>query len=162
MACKRSILALTLLILVSGCGQDLKSHADQMVADEYLKAGKHVKAIPFFEAGGKYFDQDEAKPSQVDQKILLPMLKDLYQLHPGQQWVVPDTRNAKVAFAVLIELPGDAAQVDAMAKIVEAADDKFDGKILQQWGHKWLSVDLIDQETAEFFRKSDPDFDKQR
>lgn len=162
MAMTRSILAFSLLLLVSGCGQDLQSRADQIVADEYLKAGTHVKAIPFFEACGRYFDEDEANPSQVDQKIVLPMLKDLYQFHAGEQWVVPDPRDAKVAFALLIELPEDAAQVDAMAKIVEAADDKFDGKILQQWGHKWLSIDLIDQETADFFRKSDTDFDKQR
>ena len=34
--------------------------------------------------------------------------------------------------------------------------------ILQQWGHRWLSIDFLDAETVEFLKKSDPDLEKQR
>jgi hypothetical protein len=49
-----------------------------------------------------------------------------------------------------------------MAKVVEEADDRFPGLILQQWGHEWLAINLIDQETYEFLKQSDPEIDKQR
>ena len=49
-----------------------------------------------------------------------------------------------------------------MSKAVEEADAQFDGMIMQQWGHRWLSIDLIDKESADFFKKANPDFDKQR
>ena len=49
-----------------------------------------------------------------------------------------------------------------MADAVQEADDKFSGLILQQWGHQWLVIDLIDQQTYETMKKSNPDIDNQR
>lgn len=162
MPAHRSNVLIVLAVLFSGCGTDIQQQADQMVVDDFLKQGTQVNAIPFFLNKGRYFDQATSDPTSVDQQVVLPMLKDLHALCPLKQWVIPDKSNPKLAFAVLVELPDDSAQVDAMAQIVEAADAKFDGMILQQWGHHWLSVDLVDSETAEFFKKSDPSFDKQR
>lgn len=162
MAIIRRSFLLAFALLLSGCSKDIKQHADQIVLNEFLKAGTHVKAVPFFEEGGRYYEPETDASTSVDQKIILPMLKDLYAICPLAQWVVPDKENPKLAFALLVELPADNDKVDEMAKIVEAADAQFDGMILQQWGHTWLSVDLIDLETAEFFKKADPNFDKQR
>ena len=162
MAVTRWSILTVLLALVSGCSQDLQRTADTMVAYEFLRDGTHVRAIPFFLDSGRYYEQETSDSTSVDQQIVLPMLKDLNALCPLAQWVVPDKKDPKLAFAVLVELPDDTIKVDAMAKIVESADAKFDGMILQQWGHKWLSLDFIDQETAEFFKQDDPDFDKQR
>jgi hypothetical protein len=49
-----------------------------------------------------------------------------------------------------------------MADAVPEADDKFSGLILQQWGHEWLMIDLIDQESYEILKKSNPDIDNPR
>jgi hypothetical protein len=143
-----------------GCSPDIKQVADAMVTDDFLKKGTQVAAIPFFEQGGRYFDEDAS--TKVDREIVLPLLQKLYATSHTQQWVVPDERDPKQAFAVLIELPADEAVVDAMAKAVEAADAQFDGMIVQQWGHRWLSIDLMDKETMEFFKKTDPELEKQR
>jgi len=72
----------------------------------------------------------------------------------------PEKRDS--AFAVLIELPKDKKLVDRMADAVQEADDKFSGLILQQWGHEFLMIDLIDQQSYEILKKSNPDIDNQR
>ncbi|RLS57506.1 MAG: hypothetical protein DWH91_04265 [Planctomycetota bacterium] len=147
-------------LLLSGCSPDIKGFADQMVANDYLKSGSHVAAIPFFEGGGHFYDQDAS--THVDREVILPLLKKLHAAQSTDQWVVPDPQQKRQAIAVLIELPKDQAQVDALAQIVEQADAQFEGMILQQWGHQWLSIDLIDKASAEFFQQADPNFDKQR
>ncbi len=143
-----------------GCSPDIKQVADELVTDDFLKKGTQVAAIPFFEKGGHYFDDDAT--TKVDREIVLPLLQKLDTVSRTPQWVVPDERDPKRAFAVLIELPNDKSVVDTMAKAVEEADAQFDGMIMQQWGHRWLSIDLIDKESADFFKKANPDFDKQR
>ena len=70
--------------------------------------------------------------------------------------------KANSAYGMLIALPNDPKMVDQMAEAVQEADDKFSGLILQQWGHKWLLIDLIDKDAYEFLKQNDPDVDKQR
>lgn len=158
----RSIMPLVLgwVLCASGCGKDYKKVADRMVEQNLLKQEGRCEAIGFFEQGGHLFDQDDT--TTVDRDVVLPMLKQVRETARTGQWVVPQSNNPKQALALLIELPDDKATVDRMAKDVEAADDKFSGLILQQWGHQWLSLDLIDQETAEFFKRTDPDLERQR
>ena len=160
MSSLRGLWLIPLCLLAVGCSPDIKQVADEMVTDDFLKKGNQVMAIPFFEKGGHYFDDDAS--TKVDREIVLPLLQKLDTISHTPQWVVPDERDPKRAFAVLIELPSDNSVVDTMAKAVEEADAKFDGMIMQQWGHRWLSIDLIDKEAADFFKKANPDFDKQR
>ncbi len=42
------------------------------------------------------------------------------------------------------------------------ADDRCSGFILQQWGQRWLLINLIDKETFEYLKASNPDIEKQR
>ena len=160
MSSLRGLWLIPLCLLAVGCSPDIKQVADTMVTDDFLKKGNQVMAIPFFEKGGHYFDDDAS--TKVDREIVLPLLQKLDTISHTPQWVVPDERDPKRAFAVLIELPSDNSVVDTMAKAVEEADAKFDGMIMQQWGHRWLSIDLIDKAAADFFKKANPDFDKQR
>ena len=151
---------LGLVLCVGGCRKDYKKVADRMVEENLLKLEGRCEAIGFFDQGGRFFDDDET--TTVDRDVVLPLLKQVRETARTDQWVVPQPNNAKQALALLIELPDDQATIDRMAKDVEAADDKFSGLILQQWGHQWLSLNLIDQETAEFFKRTDPDLERQR
>ena len=92
----------------------------------------------------------------------MPLLKRLKELAATEQWVMlrPEKKNS--AYAVVIKLPPDPALVDRMADAVQEADDKFSGFILQQWGREWLLIDLIDQQSYEFLKKTNPDIDKRR
>ena len=154
------LLALVLVLGTLGCRPDYKRTADNMVEENYLKSEQRCTAIPFFEKGGRYFDDDDS--TTVDREILLPLLKQLHDLARSQQWVVPHKDDAKRAFAILIELPRDKATLDKMAQTVEKADAQFSGLILQQWGHRWLSLDFVDEEQAEFFKRADPATEHQR
>jgi hypothetical protein len=163
------LLLLMLLATTSGCRKDFKKVADKMVEDDILKGRTPVTAIPFFEQGGRYYDEeldeeqsDQSQAINVDRDIVLPMLKRLLETTRTEQWVVPDTNDSQRAFALLVALPSNKQTENAMAKVIEEFDAKYDGLILQQWGHKWLSIDFLDKDSVEFFKKTDPNIEKQR
>ncbi len=151
---------LGVVLCAGGCGGDIKNFADQHVQNDMLARHKKTEAIPFLESKGTFYDQDGT--THVDREIVLPLLRRLKELAPTEQWAMLRPEKADSAYGMLIELPGDAQLVDRMAEAVQEADDQFSGLILQQWGHKWLLIDLIDKESYEFLKQSDPNIDKQR
>lgn len=153
-------LCVGLTFFAVGCRRDIPKMADDHVRKNLLAKRDKREAIPFFEEKGSFFDQDSS--TSVDKDVLLPLLKRLQEVAPTEQWVMLKPGQTNEAFALLVALPGDSAVVDRMAEAVQESDDKFSGFILQQWGHEWLSIDLVNQETYEFLKKSNPDIDKQR
>lgn len=133
---------------------------DQHVRKDMLDKHEKREAIPFFEKQGRFFDIDDT--THVDHEVVVPLLKRLNAIAATEQWVIlrPERKNS--AYAVLIGLPGDPHVVDQMAEAVQQADDNFSGFILQQWGHEWLLIDLIDQKAYEYLKKVRPNIDKQR
>lgn len=158
----RSLALASLLLTIGliGCRPDLKRIADEHVTANLLESHEKRAAIPFFEEQGRLFDKDES--TDVDQQVVLRILKQFLELARTEQWVLlhPEAQNR--ALAVLVALPKDAQTVDRMADIVQAADDTFSGFIVQQWGHDWLMFNLIDQQAYEYLKKNNPNFDKQR
>lgn len=154
------LLCLALALCASGCSKDLKAMGDRHVQKDLLDKHQKEPAIPFFEKQGRLFDQDDT--THVDQEIVLPLLKRLQTIAPSEQWVMlrPNKKNA--AYALLVKLPGDRRVEDRMAEAIQQADDNFPGLILQQWGHEWLLMDLIDQKSYEYLKKVRPNIDKQR
>lgn len=151
----------SLTFSLGGCGNtDYQEFADDQVAELVDEVDEKVDAIPFFEKKGKFYDEDAS--TTVDRDIVLPLLKVLKEIAPTQQWVIPMPEDPKTAFAVYVKLPSDLKVASRMADAVEFADEQFDGLILQQWGHEWLSIMLISKETYEFHKQSRPDIDKQR
>ncbi len=147
-------------LCAAGCGsQDLKEVGDEFVRQKVLADANKREAIPFFEKQGRFIDA-EGGTTTVDRDVVLPLLKQLREVAPTEQWVTlkPD----ETALYLLIELPDNAHTVDRMAKAVEEADANFSGFIAQQWGHKWLSINFYDKETYETLKKANPNIDKQR
>ena len=147
-------------LLSAGCGRDIKQVADRHVDVDMLNKHEKRPAVPFFEKHGQFFDID--KTTNVDQEVVLPLLKRLNELAPTPQWVVMRPEKRDAAYGVVIGLPKDPKLVDRMAEAVQEADDKFDGLILQQWGYEWLLINLIDKQTYETLKKSNPTIDQQR
>lgn len=145
-----------------GCGgkPDYQQIADDHVRTNMLNEYEKREAIAFFDENGRFFDEDGT--TTVDRDIVLPLLKRLKEVAPTDQWALLRPKETDLALAVLIELPKDLPIVDRMAEAVEEADDRFSGLILQQWGHEWLVISLIDQKTYETLKKSNPNVDKQR
>src|ERR1700722_1518248 len=145
---------LALALCACGCSKDLKAMGDQHVHKDLLDKHEKEATIPFFEKQGRFFDMDDS--THVDQEIVLPLLKRLQTIAPTEQWVMlrPNKKNA--AYALLVKLPGDRRIEDQMAGAIQEADDNFPGLILQQWGHEWLLMDLIDQKSYEYLKKVRP------
>ncbi len=151
---------LGIALCASGCSHDFKAIADRLVETKLLDNHEKCEAIPFFEGGGRFYDNNET--TTVDRDVVLPLLKRLHEVDPTEQWAVLRSDKKDRALALVIELPRTPETVDRMAEVVEQADANYSGFILQQWGHDWLKISLIDKETYEFLKKSDPDIDKQR
>jgi hypothetical protein len=151
---------LAIALCASGCQKDLKAMGDQHVRRDMLDKHKKQEALEFFAKNGRFFDTDNT--THVDRDVVVPLLKRLQSIAPTEQWVMlrPERKNS--AYAVLVQLPGDAQIQDQMAEAIQQADDNFSGFILQQWGHEWLAMDLIDQKSYEYLKRVRPNIDKQR
>jgi hypothetical protein len=149
-----------LAAIAGGCHRDFKEYADDHVRQDMLAIHEKCEALPFFEKHGQFFDLDNT--THVDQEIVVPLLQKLHEITPTPQWAMIRPEKKDSAYGVLIGLPKDPKTVDRMADAVQEADDKFSGLILQQWGHEWLVINLIDQQSYETLKKSNPDIDNQR
>lgn len=158
--CVRVCLATCFTCCIAGCQNDVQEFADRHVQTDMLEKDEKREAIPFLEQHGQFFDLDGT--THVDQEVVLPLLKRLKALAPTEQWAMLSPEKANSSYGVLIELPQDPKIVDNMAQAVQEADDKFSGFILQQWGHRWLLINLIDQQTYESLKASNPDLENQR
>ena len=154
------LMALGVAACASGCGHDYHNLADQHVRQDMLTKYDKREAIPFFEHRGQLFDT--GRTTTVDREIVLPLLKELQEIAATEQWAMLKPDDPDWALVVLVGLPPDSRVVDRMAQVVQAADDKFPGLIVQQWGNEWLAFDLIDQETYEHLKANDPHIDQQR
>jgi hypothetical protein len=154
------VACLGLVWATSGCRQDIQEVADDHVRKDMLAHHEKREALPFLENHGQFFDMDGT--THVDRDVVVPLLKRLKELAATPQWAIMRPEKRDSAFAVLIELPKDKKLGDRMADAVQEADDKFSGLILQQWGHEFLMIDLIDQQSYEILKKSNPDIDNQR
>jgi hypothetical protein len=158
--CAAAICLLVAAVGMAGCRPDYKVLGDEHVRQDLLDKHERREAIPFFEAHGRFFDLDEE--TTVDRDVVLPLLKRLQEAAPTDQWAILRPTDQDWALALVIRLPADAAAVDQMERLVREADDRYAGRILQQWGHAWLSIDFVDQEGAEFFDKAEADLKNQR
>ncbi len=157
-----ALLSLGIVLCAAGCSSkpDWKQVGDENVTENLFANNERREAIPFFEKQGRYFDMDES--TTVDRDVVLPLLKRLNEVVPTEQWAIIRPKKDDWAAALVIALPDNEKTVDRMAQVVQEADDKYSGFIVQQWGHAWLAVDFLDQETYEYLKKSNPDMDKQR
>ena len=147
-------------LFAAGCRNDIKDFADRHVQTDMLDQHEKREAITFLENKGQFFDLDSN--THVDREVVLPLLKRLKELAPTEQWAMLRPEDKHSAYGMLIALPAESKIVDEMADAVQEADDKFSGCILQQWGHRWLLINLIDQQTLEYLKQANPDLENQR
>ena len=155
-------LCLGMVLCAAGCSRDpdWKEVGDDNIRENLFATHERREAIPFFEEKGRYFDMDAS--TTVDRDVVLPLLKRLSEVASTEQWVMIRPTAEDWAGALVIALPENTHTVDRMAQVVQEADEQFPGFIVQQWGHEWLAIDFVNQETYEFLKKSNPDIDKQR
>jgi hypothetical protein len=140
-----------LLACLMGCSEppDYESQFDQQVHEDWLATGKMHPAVSFFEQGGHYYAKDEgADTPDLDQDLIVPLLKGLASEFRLPQHVVTQPDNPSYAWAILVELPEEPATRQKLERYLEEADAGFSGMIIQQWGNRWLSLDFLDEDEA--------------
>ncbi len=148
---------LLLPMVVAGCGE--RVDRDALFDDEvamYFNGRASRDAIAFLEEGGRYIDADiEDDEPRIDEPYVLPLVRQLRDEHGLAPIAILDPEDPRVAVAIVAE-SGDAAVKAAVNGTIAKADRAYPGEILSQWGHRWLSVDFLTPEEAEFFREEGP------
>ena len=138
-----------------GCGDSVVSDAtalDAQIEDQWMANREVVDAIPFLEKGGRYENVGNKGEVPIDKPYVLPLLKrirDELSLKP-----VAVLEGPQHAMAILIEIPKDPVKRQRMEGILQQAADSFPGLLMDNWGHKWLSLDYLDQQEVAALKSS--------
>ena len=151
----RQLLLAIALMVCCGCGSSAISDAaalDTQIEDQWMANREVVDAIPFLEKGGKYENLGIPGEVPIDKPHVLPLLKrirDELSLKP-----VAVLEGPQHAMAILIEIPKDPTQRKRMGNILQQTADSFPGLLMDNWGHKWLSLDFLDQQEVAVLKSS--------
>ncbi len=151
----RQLFLVIALMACCGCGSSVVSDAaalDTQIEDQWMVNRQVVDAIPFLEKGGQYENLGNKGEVPIDKPYVLPLLKrirDELSLKP-----VAVLEGPQHAMAILIEIPKDPIQRQRMGDILQQAADSFPGLLMDNWGHKWLSLDFLDQQEVAVLKSS--------
>ncbi len=158
MSSLKTFVFLFVAIIAVGCGAkpiDLESRFDDDVENAWSTKWKWVDAVQFFEKGGMYVDSGDPEDPALDRPHVLPLLKRLQQEF-GLEWqAVLDNTNQTTALAVVARLPNDSTIRQRIEASLQREQASFPGDILQQWGHKWLTLDFLNEAQAKFMEEED-------
>jgi hypothetical protein len=135
-----------------GCGAkpvDYEARFDDDVETTWTKKWKWVDAVQYLEKGGVYVDTGDSEDAALDRPRVLPILKRL-QREFGMEWEAVLDQSQSLALAVVARLPNDASARAKIEAVLAEEQRQFPGAILQQWGHKWLSLDFLNEEQAKY------------
>lgn len=134
------------VMLAAGCGPSRAeveaARMDRQVEVDWMEGHEVVNAIQFFEGGGHYEDLEPDQTS-IDRNHVLPLAKRLQQelkMDPLVVLIDPET-----AFALVAELPPQEESRAKLRTILNEADEAFPGFVFDNWGQRWLSVDLLNE-----------------
>lgn len=154
MFCIRATMLALVLVSLIGCRQkpavDYEARFDTQVDQVWSKDSKWVDAVQHFEGGGYYADLDEEDEQPIDRPHVLPLLKRLESSF-GLEWqAILEKKDPQYAVAVVARLPADPTCRPRLEEALKNEQKTFPGAILQQWGHKWVSLDFLNEEDAKF------------
>lgn len=147
--------AVMLMAMSAGCGSTSISDPvalDKQIEEKWLAGREMVDAIEFLERGGQYENLEIPDAAQIDQDHVLPLLKsirDELSLNPMAVLLTPER-----AMAILIDNPSAPAKRNRLRDLMQAADDKFPGLLIDNWGEKWLSLDFLDEREVGVLKSS--------
>ena len=144
------------LLLLSGCSDSDPTEAeslDNQIDESWMEDRKLVDAVSFFEGGGIY--ESTPQYSDIDEHSVLPLIRRMKNEFGLNVQAMLDHDDPEIAFAIV----ADISQCDDRAPLawaIEEADQAFAGMILDNWGNKWLSIDVLDEgETSELEEAGD-------
>lgn len=145
--------ALLLMLMLSGCSEPLPTVAeehDQQIETSWMVDRAATDAVEFLEQGGMY--ENASTDQDIDGQYVLPMIRQLRDDFGLDVRALLD--DPEIAFAIVVDVSqmplGDDRRPQVM-DIIEETDKKFPGVLIDKWGDRWLSFDLLDEQEMEVF-----------
>lgn len=118
---------------------------DTQVEREFPARFHQEDGLEFFRRGGRYCDFPEFAP--YDQPYVLPLLERLSARFSFKWTVVAERHDLDSALSVYARIPDELNPRDIQSALSEEqANPNFKGDILQQWGHRYISLDFLTPE----------------
>ena len=149
--CLRCVSVIFAVALLVGCSTgggkslpnpDPKAAIDQSVEEDIVELQERP-AVDFLARGGKHYDDADRPGSTVDKDVLLPLCQRLaseFKLQPIA--IVDESEAGEYIYEIIVKLPGDAVARGEIRAAITQADADFQGRIVTEWGHKWLAFTL--------------------
>ncbi|QDT54055.1 hypothetical protein Pan44_20820 [Caulifigura coniformis] len=154
----RAFLAICILVpALAGCGKpkvDSRAEFDHDVETVWSRNWNLVDAEKFLGSGGLFVDSGEPEAQALDRPHILPLLKLLREKH-GLKWQAA-VHKKKTGFAVALvaRIPA-GSEVETITRTLDQEQGAFPGEILWKFGHRWMSIDFLDQEYLEWEREAE-------
>ncbi len=130
---------LGLVLGLAGCGGGYDHEFDSLVDEVWLdiNAGKLVDATEYLRGDGWHYD---AHDTSVDRDLVIPLCQEIEQQHSAKCYGIlyDDDSAGEFTSEILVKL-SPSSNRNGIRKAIEAADSRFDGRIIQMWGNKWLA-----------------------
>lgn len=118
---------------------------DDQVEQQFSTLYAQHDGLDFFRNGGVYCDLPEYKP--FDKPYVLPLLERLAKRFSLTWVVVTNPADQEYALSVYSRIPEGVTKVQLREALEEEQfANEFPGDILQQWGHKHISLDFLTPE----------------
>lgn len=132
-------------------GRDFKQQLDRQIEEDWIYGREVVDAVEFFEKGGVYENQPGEGAEDIDRKFLLPLVKRLRNEYGLTVLAVKRDDAPNMAMAVIAEAPKDQATRNRVRAAILETADAFPGFAMQNWSHRWVSIDLFDEQELKVF-----------
>lgn len=124
---------------------DYKAELDRQIEESWMEGREVVDAVEFFEHGGAYESRPGKGTADIDRKYVLPLVKRLRDEHGLTVVVVKRDDVPNAAMAVMAQAPNDRAARNRVRTTILEAADAFPGFAMQNWSHRWVSLDFFDE-----------------
>lgn len=143
------------LTFTAGCSRQIDQEArfDTRVEQSWTKDTRWVDAVGHLSSGGLFIDSGESDGQLLDAPHVLPLLQRLAQEFSLEWQAITEDINPKQALVVVARLPADSLVREKIERAIVREQQGFPGMILYQWGHRWLSINFLNQEQSDLIRK---------
>jgi len=147
-------LLLPALLLCCGCGETPPTAAeslDAQIDESWMQGRQRMDAIAFFREGGVYSSTPEFP--DVDNRIVVPLVKQLKDECGLTVEVLQEGDRPSVAFAIVADISA-VTDRSRIAAVCQEADHRHPELVLENWGDRWLSIDILDDSVTSHLKDS--------
>jgi hypothetical protein len=125
--------------------RDFQALFDEQLESEWLSGRELADAGEFFARGGVYENTGISAGTTIDQQYVLPLIRQLEEKHGLELQVLLELNDPRHACGLVAEVPQDRSGRNAIRTTVLETADVFPGLLYQHWGHRWLTLEFLDE-----------------